>query len=282
MRSHGRAEPTELQKWLDKVRFSLQRWLSRDISVDDGEYRYTFRCSTTMETWRAMTLFIKEEGTVRFITGEARPGDIFYDIGANIGPYTLMAAKRVRPNGAVYAFEPHASNFQSLIENIRLNGLGDVVKAMSSALNNQEGFFDFNYYMLDAGTSMSQLADRRDDHDREFRPVFTERKHGTTIDRLIEDGVIERPNLIKMDVDGNELLILKGMRTLLEEAPPRAILMEVNARHKTELYDFMSRCGFEEVDRQYARSGEKAIAAGVDPSSLNYNGLFKRRGLQRK
>jgi FkbM family methyltransferase len=282
MPSYGMAEPTELQKWLDKVRFNLQRRLSRDLVVDDGAYRYTFRCSTTMETWRAMTLLIKEEGTVRFIMEESRPGDIFYDIGANIGPYTLMAAKRVRPNGAVYAFEPHASNFQSLIENIRLNELGDVVKAMSSALNDREGFFDFNYYMSDAGTSMSQLGDRRDDHDRDFRPVFTERKHGTTIDRLIEDGVIERATLIKMDVDGNELLILKGMKTVLEQAPPRAILMEINVRHKTELYDFMSQCGFEEVDRQYGRSGEEAIAAGVDPSSLNYNGLFKPRVLQAK
>jgi FkbM family methyltransferase len=279
MPPYGMAEPSKVQKWLDKVRFKLHRRLCRDIMIDDGANRYTFRCSTTMETWRAMTLLVKEEGTVRFITAEVKPGDVFYDIGANIGPYTLMAAKRVRPNGAVYAFEPHASNLHSLMENVRLNDLSDVVRVMSSALYDREGFFDFNYYESDAGTSLSQLEDNRDHHDRAFRPVFTECKHGTTIDRLIQDRVIDRATLIKMDVDGNELLILKGMKTLLDQAPPRAILMEVNLRHKDELYDFLRQHRFEEVDRQYARSGERAIAAGVDPSSLNYNGLFKPRAL---
>jgi FkbM family methyltransferase len=282
MSSYGMAEPTKFQKWLNELRFKLQRRLYRDVVVDDGTHHYTFRCSTAMETWRAMTLLIKEQGTVRFITEEARPGDVFYDIGANIGPYTLMAAKRVPPNGAVYAFEPHASNFHSLMENVRLNELGDIVKVISSALYDREGFFDFNYYMSDAGTSMSQLGDNRDDHDRVFRPIFTERKHGTTIDRLIQDRVIDPATLIKMDVDGNELLILKGMKNLLEQAPPRAILMEINRRHKNELYDFLSQHGFEEVDRQYGMYGHKAIAAGVDPSSLSYNGLFKPRVLLAK
>jgi FkbM family methyltransferase len=277
MPPYGMAEPSAIQKWLDEVRYKLHRRLCRNVMIDDGAYRYTFRCSTTMETWRAMTLLVKEEGTVRFIRTEVKPGDVFYDIGANIGPYTLMAAKRVRPNGTVYAFEPHVSNFHSLMENVRLNELGDVVKVMSSALCDREGFFDFNYYMSDAGTSMSQLGDDRDDHDRAFRPVFTERKHATTIDELIQDRVIERATLIKIDVDGNELLILKGMKTLLEHAPPRAILMEINVRRKDELYEFMKQHDFEEIDRQYAMYGQKAIAAGVDPGSLSYNGLFKPR-----
>jgi FkbM family methyltransferase len=277
MPPYGMVEPSKVQKWLDEMRFKLHRRLCRHVMIDDGAHCYTFRCSTTMETWRAMTLLVKEEGTVRFIATEVRPGDVFYDIGANIGPYTLMAAKRVRPNGAVYAFEPHASNFHSLMENVRLNELGDVVNVMSSALYDREGFFDFNYYMSDAGTSMSQLGDNRDDHDKAFRPVFVERKHGTTIDKLIQDRVIECATLVKMDVDGNELLILKGMKTLLEQAPPRAILMEINLRHKDELYDFMKQHGFEEVDRQYARGGQRAIAAGVDPSFLSYNGLFKSK-----
>jgi FkbM family methyltransferase len=277
MAPYGMAEPSKVQQWLDEVRFKLHRRLCRDVMIDDGAHRYTFRCSTMMEAWRAMTLLVKEEGTVRFIAAEVKPGDVFYDIGANIGPYTLMAAKRIRPNGAVYAFEPHASNCHSLMKNVRLNQLGDVVKVISSALYDREGFFDFNYYMADAGTSMSQLGDNRDEHDRAFRPVFSERKHGTTIDRLVQDRVIDRATLIKLDVDGNELLILKGMKTLLEKAPPRAILVEINLRHKEEIYDLLREHGFEEVDRQYARVGQRTIAAGSNPSFLSYNGLFRSK-----
>lgn len=282
MKSTGFGEPSKLQAWLDDMRFKLRHRLGRQIDINDGTHQYKFCCNTTIEAWRAMTLLVKEEGTVRLFTDEAKPGDVVYDIGANVGPYTVIAANYVRPSGVVYAFEPHASNFRSLLENVSANRLGDVVRVLSCALNDKEGFFDFNYYMATAGSSMSQLGDSRDDHDKAFRPVFTECKYATTIDKLVRDGVIKPANLIKIDVDGNELLILEGMRTLIKNTPPRAILIEMNARYKNEVYEYMRSYGFQEIDRQYGMLGKLDIAKGADPNKIGYNGLFRQAAPERR
>lgn len=278
MTSHGMAEPSWAQRLLDQFRFRLRNRALKYVQVEDGEHRYTFRCETPIEIWRAMTLLVKEEGTVRWLRAEVKPGDVFYDVGANIGPYTLMAAKRVGSEGTVYAFEPHVANLHSLMHNVSLNGLGQVVKVMSCALYDKEGFFDFNYYTWLPGSSMSQLNDCRDDHNNEFRPVFFECKFATTIDKLIEKGVIRPASLIKIDVDGNKLPVLNGMQNLLsQEKPPRSLLVEINVRNKHEIYEFLHARGFEETERQHWMQTKGEIVAGRDPGSLNYNAVFKKK-----
>jgi FkbM family methyltransferase len=111
-----------------------------------------------VETYRALTLFVKEQGTVEWIRSTVQPGDVFYDIGANIGMYTLLAASRVGDAGKVYAFEPHVRNFTSLLQNVALNNLSGRVAPICSALHDTEGFLNFNYLTWQAGSSTSQLG----------------------------------------------------------------------------------------------------------------------------
>ena len=271
----GKSAPTKIrlndQEWL-----KLRNQLVQQVQVDDGRFQYQFRCETPYETWRARTLLEKEQGTVRWISESVQPGEVFYDIGANIGLYTLLAGKRVGEAGLVYAFEPHVANVQSLLYNVSQNGLGERVKVMSCALNDREGFFDFNYYAAQPGTSMSQLNDVRDSEDRQFQPVFAEYKYGATIDGLIAAGAVHPAHHIKIDVDGNELLIVRGMRGLLTGAArPKSVQVEINPRHKAELYQFMSDAGFELVEKHFTLHGKKQIADGADPESLGYNAIFK-------
>ncbi len=109
------------QKTKHVVRLDDQQWLKlrnqlvQIVKVDDGQFTYRFRCETPFEMWRARTLLEKEEGTVRWIRNSVRDGEVFYDIGANIGLYTLLAGYRVGAVGGVYAFEPHVANVQSLL-----------------------------------------------------------------------------------------------------------------------------------------------------------------------
>src|SRR5688572_4994046 len=168
------------QQWL-----KLRQQLAQIVKVDDGQFTYRFRCETPIEFWRARTLLEKEEGTVRWIRTCVEPGDVFYDIGANIGLYTLLAGRRVGPEGMVYAFEPHVANVQSLLHNVALNELSGRVKVLSCALHEKEGFFDFNYHAADPGTSMSQLNDVRDSNDQPFQPAFAEYKYAVTLDKLV-------------------------------------------------------------------------------------------------
>jgi FkbM family methyltransferase len=268
---------TQTLKLNDEGWMKLRSQLVQQIDVDDGQFRYRFRCETPYEVWRARTMLEKEEGTVRWIRGSVRPGDVFYDIGANIGLYTLLAGKRVGPSGMLYAFEPHVANVQSLLHNVSQNGLASHVKVMSCALGEQEGFLDFNYYAPQPGTSMSQLGDTRDSDDRQFQPVFAEYKYAATIDRLIAQGHIRPADHIKIDVDGNELLIVRGMRGLLSSSnPPKTVQVEINPRHKQQLYQFMNELGYLLAEKHFTVSGKKAISAGQDPEAIGYNALFRK------
>jgi FkbM family methyltransferase len=188
-----------------------------------------------------------------------------------------LAGKRVAPGGVVYAFEPHAANVQSLLHNVSQNALATTVKVLSCALGEQEGFFDFNYYAAQPGTSMSQLGDTRDSEDKPFQPVFTEYKYASTIDRLIAARHIRPADHIKIDVDGNEMLIVRGMRGLLSSPrPPRTVQIEINPRHKQELYQFMNELGYLLAEKHFTMSGKQQIAAGHDPESIGYNAVFRK------
>ena len=89
---------------------------------------------------------------------------------------------------------------------------------------------------------------------------------------------IDASCLIKIDVDGNELLILHGMQNLLTgPKPPRTLQIEINQRHKPELFALMQRVGYSFTLRHDTLSGQKAIAAGQDPEAIGYNAIFEKR-----
>lgn len=276
MITRGTTEPTRIQRMLDKWRFRLRDRLQKRVTIVAAGETHSFVCNSTVETWRAMTLFSKEAGTVRWIAENVREGDVFYDVGANIGLYTLLAARRVGATGRVYAFEPHVANVQSLLANVAANGLEGRVRVISSALNDKEGWFDFHYKSDVPGTSMSQLGATKDGDEREFRPRFAEYKHATTVDSLVARGEIEPPTHVKLDVDGNEGLIISGMAQTLRTHPPKTFQVEINARYKAQVFALLSDAGFTMRDRHDTLAGQAKIASGVDPESIGYNVVFVR------
>jgi FkbM family methyltransferase len=267
--------PARVRGLIDVARFKLRDRLAKQVTVEDRGEQLRFTCVSHGEIARANTLFVKEEGTVQWIRSQVRAGDVFYDIGANIGIYTLLAARQVGPSGAVYAFEPHLGNVQSLLANVRANAVDGRVKVISSPLTDAEGFFDFHYRSAIAGSSGSQLGSTRDQNEEIFTPAFTEVKFGVSVDHLISKGVIRPPTHVKIDVDGNELLVIKGMRSSLgSPARPRTLQVEINLRYKEQLYALMTECGFLESHRHYTKGGKKAIAAGKNPDTIPYNAVF--------
>jgi FkbM family methyltransferase len=259
-----------------RTRLDLRRLLAKTVTVRHDGHEYSYRCATFDEYMRAHSLFWKEPGTFRLITAELRPGDVFHDIGANMGIYSIPAARRVGEEGVVYAFEPHVGNAQSLLENVQANGLQDRVRVISCALHEASGFFDFKYQDLTAGTSMSQLESDRDAFGRELRPVASELKYAIALDDLVEGGTVRTPDLVKIDVDGNELLVLRGMRRLLTgERRPRAVQVEVNVDEREELEEFMASCRYELAERHLTEGIQRQLDAGADPATLPFNGIFR-------
>lgn len=274
----GDREPGKIRSLLDRARFKVRRSLLKLVEVSDGQRQYRFHCEDCAEVYRVSTLLIKEEGTVRWIDESVNPGDVFYDIGANIGLYTVVAAARVLETGRVYSFEPHLPNAQRLLENIRLNGFESRTKVISSPLSDREGFEDFNYYDWTIGSSRSQLGKTLDEYGHPFNPVCRELKIVTTIDHLVSSGAIKPAAHVKIDVDGNELLILKGMQSLLKGSErPKSLQVEVNVNYGKELIPFMEVNGYYLVSKSFTLTGKRKISQGVDESELPYNAVFKPR-----
>jgi FkbM family methyltransferase len=273
----GRQWPPSLWR---KIQFGVARWLRRalrpEVEIRAGGKVYRFRCDGDRDLRRCLSALVKEPGTCAWIVSEVKPGEVFYDIGANIGLYTVMAAQQVGPSGRVYAFEPHGANFARLVDNIDANDLAGSVSPCSFALNDRSGLIPFNYLSLTIGSSNSQLGSLRDGEEKEFRPALSEPKAAMALDDLIASHDFRPPHHLKLDVDGNELLVLRGMtRTLKSPNRPRSIQIEVNLRGKAEIFDFLSTHGYALVDRHYTRSGLRKIAAGGDPEAYAYNAIFR-------
>ena len=177
-------------------------------------------------------LEISVQEAVKRMLGE---GEVFYDVGANIGFFALAGARLVGPAGAAYAFEPVPDNATSIRESAALNGLGNlevVEKAAGRAAGRDR-------LLLVEDLSWSHL-ESQGWHPRTLDTVEIEI---VAIDDLVAGGRLRPPHLVKIDVEGAEIDVLEGMRRTIEEHRP-AIVCEL---HDTaaEFIETMGTMGYE-------------------------------------
>src|SRR5579872_858624 len=167
-----------------------------------------------------------------------KPGDFIVDIGANVGYFSLLAATLVGPSGHVIAFEPNPEIFSRLKANIARNGFS--IKAYQCACSETEG--TISLYVNGTGnsgaSSMSQ-ANAAGNTSREVNCIIP--------DTLIEGQA--RPKLIKIDVEGAEMLVLRGLRKTLAAHP--FLCLEVDDRklmpmgtNSNEVLEYLSSFGY--------------------------------------
>lgn len=244
--------------------------------LQDESHSYELHPASFRELWRISNIYLKEPGTIDLIRQEVGEGDVFCDIGANTGLYSLMAAMRTGEAGQVYAFEPLAANFASLIETIQLNDLRDRIAPFSIALTDRPGFFPFHYQKTEPGSSGSQLHEAVDYDRTSFTPLVTETKYGTSIDHLIEAGEIRPPTVVKLDVDGNEPRILDGMRCLFSGTErPRILMIETTAQEEGALSLTMEGLGYALTERHNTMGGLRRIREGAASQTIAYNVVFR-------
>ena len=161
-------------------------------------------------------------------------GDIVWDVGANVGYYTQLIATKVDRSGQVIAFEPFSNNFQKLSE--RTRDLENVsCYELALGLKNSSGFGVLGTDELGATNSVTN--DKKSDDSVPIK-IFTG-------DDLIGDG-IHQPDVIKIDVEGAELDVLKGLSNYLETANRLFIFVEVH---------------FEQLDKRGYKNGAKQLVA---------------------
>ena len=217
--------------------------------------------------FRAKTLMSKEPETISWIRGFEK-GSVFYDIGANVGVYTLFAS--LISEAKTYSFEPSSSNFVTLVKNINMNGIQKVATPYCIGLDNKVAFTRLYMPNLDLGSSGHSVGEAVDPLLKPADFPFSQGIFATTLDELVENWGFPCPNYIKIDVDNIEHKIIEGASNLLSNNKIlRSVLIEMNTRKdmglrtlkKMEAYGFF----FDENDTK-----ERTKKEGWNAGEANY------------
>jgi FkbM family methyltransferase len=175
--------------------------------------------------WRVETLFTKEPITIEWIAG-FQAGEVLVDVGANVGMYTIWAAKTrgVR----VYAFEPESQNFALLNRNIVRNQLNGLVSAYCMALSDSAGLSQLHLSEFLIGGSCHTLGEKTDFKHEPMEPAHSQGCVAARLDDLVEAGAVPPPDHIKIDVDGFEPKVVAGARRAIAAGKLKTMLIEVN------------------------------------------------------
>jgi FkbM family methyltransferase len=152
------------------------------------------------------------------VQGFVRTGWVAYDIGANIGYISLVLAKAVGESRQVIAFEALPANIERLRGNIRLNGYESRVKVIPGAVAEASGAVQFLIGPSGAMGKVAGSAGRADIHHESIEVS------GIALDDFVYRDGNPVPQVIKMDIEGGEVLALRGMTRLLSEARPLIFL----------------------------------------------------------
>ncbi len=193
-----------------------------------------FYANTELEQWRAETILEKEPETIAWLNSFALKEQVFYDIGANVGSYSIYAAI-VNKDLSVFSFEPVQENYCALVKNIQLNN-AENIHAFRLALSNKNNLSDI--YLKDSrvGNSGAQIDKPVDERGVHFQQVSIQKILTLSLDSLVSDFSFPPPNFLKIDVDGHEKDVINGMNQLLQSDTLVSLLIEFNSTEELAEY----------------------------------------------
>ena len=190
--------------------------------------------------YRIETYFSKEPETLEWIDNFIEKENlIFWDIGANIGLYSIYAATK-HNKLKIFAFEPSTNNLAILTRNIHINDLSESITVNQFPLTNKNNVFmmmrenEFN-----EGGGLHAFGEKINFEGKEFFGQNNYKIYGTSIDYLLEKKILEVPDYIKIDVDGIEHLILQGAQKFLADKKIKSISIELNERFDTQIKEVL-------------------------------------------
>jgi FkbM family methyltransferase len=220
-----------------------------------------------------------ERSEVKLIAATLKPGDIFVDVGANIGFYSLIASHFVGQTGLVISFEPSKKTFLNLSKNIELN---HIFSTNIHPHNTGLGNFDNETLILRRDTGYGDaekyIAPKNNMLDHKLPNVAaldeSEEITVTTLDGLLRGTNTKTVNFIKLDTEGFELFALQGAKETITNSRNIILMLECTplgtARAgytQLDVSDFMKSCGlnmfyFDEIRREFSEDDEGLYSAG--------------------
>ena len=208
-----------LLSWSNKwSTFVVEKLGTLTKSVQIENRRTFFSTTNTLLLYRVDTLYSKEPETIEWLDS-MKESDILYDVGANVGMFSIYAGMR---GVQVLAFEPVYYNYNILNQNIITNNLCSKVTAYPLALADKMSFGEMQISSTLPGAAFNT-----------FDIHLSQSKHvqgsvSFRMDSLVNDHHLPSPTHIKIDVDGIELLIVTGMSGILVSEQLKSILIEID------------------------------------------------------
>jgi FkbM family methyltransferase len=201
------------------------------------------------------------------------PGEVFYDVGANVGSYSLLALNR---GLEVIAFEPHYENFRELCRNVELNKLGARAALVPLALSDQSGAVRNPVLAPSAGETMSLGAG-------ENGPIIILTSKLDDARRILQ---LPDPNHVKIDVDGWEVRVLAGASQTFGLEQLRTCLIEIDERaqgpdadRNSAVWSFLAKRGFEIYAIACPMTQDVTYLLGIRGNTAAVKSSLERRGI---
>lgn len=226
------------------------------VTLTYGGVPLTYNVPNRMTLWRVETLPTKEPSTIAWLD-EIEPGSILLDVGANVGMYTIFAAK-VR-SAQVYAFEPESQNYALLNANIEVNGLSGRIKAYCAGFSDRDGLDTLFLSEFALGGSCHSMGEEVGFDLRPRPSPFAQGAISFSIDSAVARGMIPVPDYIKIDVDGFEHKVISGARQTLANPKVKSLIIELNPaleQHR-EAVGLLRELGFDYNPDQVAFAARK-------------------------
>ena len=183
-----------------------------DVVLDNQ--KLTFRTGNGRLLWRAKSLLTEEPLMITWISA-MQSADVVLDVGANVGIYTIPIAKRVQ---TVYACELDPLNIAILKENMFLNGVTENVVVLPFACGDSAKIVDVKFRDLAYGDALQLIEGGDPQNTRLGHQNHSSKVVQFSLDDIFVKLDLARPNKVKIDVDGNELTVLQGMKDLIRGA----------------------------------------------------------------
>jgi FkbM family methyltransferase len=229
--------------------------------------------------WRIETFYTKEPETLEWIDNFEKKNDlIFWDIGANIGLYSIYNALKNK-NSTTISFEPSTSNLRVLSRNISINNFERNIKIFSIPLTNKENqFLIMNESDFIEGGALNSFGENFNYEGKQFKSKMKYQIFGTTINYLIKSRILLIPDYIKIDVDGIEHLILEGSNLYLKHKKIKSLSIEINENF-TEQYVNVLKIMKENEFKILHKKQNYEIVGNDSKFSNTFNYIFIRENL---
>lgn len=236
-----------------ETKAAAAEYLAAEVPVDTPHGQLLFYTATQRAYHYPWFFQTDEPETLAWIDG-FEAGAVLWDIGANIGAFSLYAA--LRPGVSVVAFEPSASSYAAFTRNIEINRMDGRIAAYCLAFSGRTEINVLNMNQTGAGHSMHGFGTALNAYDEQIDVRFRQAAIGMAIDDFVAWFRPPPPTHIKIDVDGIEADILRGGARLMRSPGIRSVLVEVMGDPATprnaEILGLMADLGYESLPKRSA------------------------------